>query len=448
MRSVGLDTTAGSGGTSAGAPLYRAIPDLEATKGFDLMSYCNITFRDPAHWILRAHLEPAARRRRRRGDDLPATGADERRRPALTVRGRVDGNTPSIVSVHPVDNPGASSGGPSPYTLVARDAAGGVLASTAMTQNLAHPAAGAPDYVQFQGSVPRGRVARVQVMQGTTVVTERAASSHPPIVAVSTPRNGARIRTQRSLTVRWKAADADPGDALVATVEVSSDGGASYRAVAGGANEGSATLAAGTFTASPRARLRVRIDDGFSVALSKPVRLVAEPSAPKVTITEPVRLQRIAAGASIYLRGGATDDHGRRIRGSRLRWIADGLQLGRGESLSAVLPAGTRSVRLTAIDAAGRRGAASVTLRPQATTPFFLRLDARSRLPRTTRSITLRVASTQPARLRIGARHFSVSPHATRIRLRVRPGRSTIRLRLVLSAGGRRTEQALVITRS
>ena len=121
--------------------------------------------------------------------------------------------------------------------------------------------------------------------------------------------------------------------------------------------------------------------------------------------------------------------------------------VGRGESVSAVLAPGTRSVRLTAIDAAGRRGAASVALRPRATTPFFLRLVAPSKRPRTARSVTLRVASTQLARLRIGARSFSVTPQARRIRLQVRPGRSTLRLRLVLSAGGKRTEQVVTITR-
>ena len=165
------------------------------------------------------------------------------------MRGRVDGATPSIVSVHPVDDPGASPGGPSPYTLVARDAAGGVVASSAITQNLVHPAAGAPDYTQLQGSVPRGRVARVQVVQGQTVVAERAAGATRHRCGVRA-RNGAHLRTQRSLTVRWKAVDADPGDALDATVEVSTDGGASYRAVAGGPDEGSATLPAGTLTAS------------------------------------------------------------------------------------------------------------------------------------------------------------------------------------------------------
>ena len=237
MRSVGLDTTAGSGGAGAEDPLYRAIPDLEAVNGFDLMSYCNIVEGDLPHWI-------SARNWQRLLEVEPVEGTYLRQPrpgvtgPALTVRGRVDGAMPSIVSVHPVDDPGASPGDPSPYTLVARDAAGGVVASSAVTQNVVHSAAGALDYTQLQGSVPRGRVARVQVVQGQTVVAERVAGAHTPTIAVSAPRSGAHVRTRRSLTVRWKAADADPGDALDATVEVSTDGGASYRAVAGGPDRG------------------------------------------------------------------------------------------------------------------------------------------------------------------------------------------------------------------
>jgi hypothetical protein len=447
MRSVGLDTTAGSGGTSAGDPLYRAIPDLEAVKGFDLMSYCNITRGDPAHWISARNwnrlIDVAAVEGTRLKAKQPSVAG-----PALTVRGRVDDGAASIVSVHPVDDSRTSPGSPSPYTLVALDASGGVVASTAMTQNVVHGAVGAPDFTQLQASVPVGRIAQVQVMHAGAVVAERAASAHAPTVSVSSPRQGPRIDPRRPLTVRWTAVDADSSDALEATVQISTDGGSSYRSVAGGANTGSATLVARTLAASPQARLRVRVDDGFSVTVSKAVRIVAEHSPPQVTISEPVARQRIAAGSSVYLRGGATDDRGRQIPGPRLRWIAgDGRELGRGQTLSAVLPPGTRSVRLTAVDAAGRRAAASVALQPEATTPFFLRLDAPSKLSRAARSITLRVASTQSARLRIGSRGFSVSPKTTRIRLSIRPGRSKLSLMLVLSAGGKRTEQVVVIPR-
>ena len=129
MRSVGLDTTEGSGGSSAGDPPYRVIPDNPPNApGWDLMSYCNLQVGDPQHWIsarnwsalLRVPV-PALRR-----EQAPATGS------FLVLRGRDTGGRVEINAVRP-STLSAAGGTPSAYRLVARDASGAVVADAPMS---------------------------------------------------------------------------------------------------------------------------------------------------------------------------------------------------------------------------------------------------------------------------------------------------------------------------
>ena len=156
MRSVGIDTTPGSGGSTPGAPPFRIIPDEPpAAPGWDLMSYCGLAVGDPRHWI-------SARNWSRLLGAPPAHGARRlaaaRRlagRPALTLRARVQDGAVRIQAVRPTDA-GVVAPGASAYTLVARDAVGQVLSSSPMRETaalaLANQAAGGSD----QRRVPQG----------------------------------------------------------------------------------------------------------------------------------------------------------------------------------------------------------------------------------------------------------------------------------------------------
>jgi hypothetical protein len=114
--------------------------------------------------------------------------------------------------------------------------------------------------------------------------------------------------------------------------------------------------------------------------------------------------------------------------------------------VSAALPAGTRSVRLEATDAAGRTGSASVAVRVRATTPFFVRLSA-PRVSRTARTAVLVVSATQPSTLTVRGRRHRVGHRTTRIRVPIGAGRTPVRLRLTLTAGGRRSTSTIVVNR-
>jgi hypothetical protein len=444
MRSVGLDTTVGSGGSAAGDPPYRVIPDNRpASPGFDLMSYCNLQAAgDPQHWISARHwnyllgLGPPPGTRRLAG----RAGI-----PSLTVRARVTDGQVAITSVRPVQASAVPPPAAASHVLVARDAGGAIVSSTPMQEHPVEGAAGAQAYVALEASVPAANVARLEIVRAGSVVASADRSKTAPTVRFLAPGEGARVRGRGLVTVLWLAADAD-GDPLDVSLDYSTDGGRTFTTVAGGVDRGGVKLPVELLAASTQARLRLRVNDGFNSA-SATVALVVEPRAPLVTILEPGPGQRSQAGSALYLRGGAVDDRGRRIPPGRLRWYAGARLLGAGDTLSAALPAGTRAIRLVATDRSGRSGSASVPVRTQATFPFFLRLDAPRRLSRNARALTLTAASTQPASLRIAGLVVDLGRSARRLSVPVSPGTSALTLRLVLTAGGKSTTQVVVVPR-
>ena len=225
-----------------------------------------------------------------------------------------------------------------------------------------------------------------------------------------------------TVRVRWRASDAD-GDPLDATLDVSSDGGRTFHNVWGGPNGERDRAAAGRparrdrrRAAAPARERRVQRDDHDLARASS-----SSGRRPTVQILEPGRNQRGDAGGAVRLRGAAVDDRGRQLTGKRLRWLAGRTVLGRGTTVSAALPAGTRSIRLEATDAAGRTGSASVAVRVRATTPFFVRLSA-PRVSRSARTAVLVVSATQPSTLTVRGHRHSVGPEVSRIRVRIGAG--------------------------
>lgn len=193
--------------------------------------------------------------------------------------------------------------------------------------------------------------------------------------------------------------------------------------------------------------MRLRANDGFNETSTTSARFVVVARRPRVEILEPGPGQRADAGGTVLLRGAAVDDHGRAIVGARLRWLAGGRVVGRGESVGAVLPPGARRLSLQATDAAGRIATETVVLRVRAATPFFVRLSAPRTLSRRARSLVIVVAATQRVTLAVGTRHFAVGPQSRRLRIAVAAGRRALRLQLTLSAGGRSSRRIVVVQR-
>ena len=147
------------------------------------------------------------------------------------------------------------------YTLVARNAAGAVC--VLHPDEPETPSESAAGYVGLVGNAPGSGITRVEIVHGGTVVAARDASAHAPTAQLLAPGRGARVGG-RSLTVRWRSADAD-GDPLVAALDYSADGGTTWNNVFSGPDGGRASLPASLLAASHRARLRLTVSDGFNM---------------------------------------------------------------------------------------------------------------------------------------------------------------------------------------
>ncbi|MEA2194629.1 MAG: hypothetical protein QOG42_1063, partial [Solirubrobacteraceae bacterium] len=222
--------------------------------------------------------------------------------------------------------PGPGGGTPSSasvFHLVARDAAGGVLADVPMTATPGHED---PSSGQDKGSVftslftqlPATGVAALDIVRDGAVLAHTQRSAHAPTVRILSPRRGATVGDTRDVTLRWAAKDAD-GGALRARVEYSDDGAKRWRQVFMGSDRGTAKVPRSYLPFARAARLRVRISDGFNegVATVGPLRSLGAP--PAVSITSPGRHARISADATIYLSGTAFDDAGQALAAGRLR---------------------------------------------------------------------------------------------------------------------------------
>jgi hypothetical protein len=228
----------------------------------------------------------------------------------------------------------------------------------------------------------------------------------------------------------------------------SSNGGRSWRAIATHVPGSRIALPSALFAASRHARIRLRVSDGFDSTQALSARFVVVSRAPDVSITAPARGQRVRGDAVLNLAGSAYDDRGRPIPSRRLTWLDGKRRLGRGPEAILTRPApGRHAIRLVARDASGRTGSASVRIAVAAALPRVLELKAPARLRRTARRFTFRLASTIAATLTAAGRRFRVGRSATAVTVRVKPGRSLLRVPLRLTAHGKRARSVLVVPR-
>lgn len=451
IHGIGLDTHAGSGG---GNGPYRVLvpgslvkdnPYNEPGELIDFMSYC--WGQDPGNvWISdggwNATLDGLVKFQKQMGRLSPsrARATDT----SLRVTAIVSASGVRMLTVKPA-NGRKVDGIPSVYRLVVRGGAGQAISDTPMRAAAAHTHGG-PSPVLLKAEVPAAGAVGLEIVAGGKVVARRLRSGNAPQITILAPRAGARIGKGSSVVVRWRATDADGGK-LEAKVDYSTGGGR-WREIYSGASHDEAVLPSQLFAGSRRARVRVRVSDGFveTAAVSNIFTAVGRP--PAVRIVSPAPRQRVLSDAQLYLEGSVYDDTGTRLRGSRLQWFAGARRLGRGSPLSVTgLPAGTRVIRLVATDAHSRRGQASVPVRLVAAAPHLLSLRVAPRLKPSATQLVLRLATTVAARLTAAGSTFQVDRKLRRIVLRIQPGNKNLRLHLRLTAGGRSTGVTLVVRR-
>jgi hypothetical protein len=294
----------------------------------------------------------------------------------------------------------------------------------------------------FMAPTPRG-TARVELVDSGVVVDTRAVS-RPPTLRLIAPGRG--VHARKVLNVRWAASDPDK-DELTASVEFSPDGKRNWRTIYYGKSTGSAKLPAELLRAGGRARVRVRVNDGFNAveALSPAIRVDGTP--PVAAILRPLARESLSAGARVVVEGQAHDDAGRRLRSRSLTWFAGRRRLGTGERLSVKLRAGQFRLRLVARDSHGRTSTVRRALRVAAIPLEIVKLSAPN-VKHGAETTTLTVATSVPGTLTIRGHRFATGRRAKRhrITLPTSPKSGVIKLPAQIKAkSGRRVVKTTLI---
>jgi hypothetical protein len=405
---------------------------------FDFMSYCAPNDRasiSPRNWnqYLQRMIEMEGRRRRAaRTEMTKGTGY---------LVGFFTGSSAVISSTEPARPGNAVPAAEPGSSIVARafDASGKSLGDFGAHIELNTNGGGGT----FSAPLPEG-TARVELILDGRKVDERAEGA-VPTVKLTAPRG--RVRARKNLNVRWNAADPDTSE-LNAAVEFSADNGKTWRTVTYGVSSGHATVSAKILEASRKARVRVRVSDGFHTAVASSKKIRVDGTRPTAQILRPDAGERIQGGERITLLGQGADDRDLPIKGKRLRWFAGKKRLGRGAKLKVRLPAGKVKLRLVATDRIGRRTVATRKLRVTAPPLRLTKLVTRSVKARARRAV-VKVAASRSAVLLVAGKRYRVGPkaHKLRIRLPKRPKAGILRIPLRLKAQGASVKATLIVLR-
>jgi hypothetical protein len=214
---------------------------------------------------------------------------------------------------------------------------------------------------------PASAVARLLLLQDSTVLASLSPGSSAPLVSILSPAGGETV--DNHLTLSWRASDPD-NDKLLFTVQYSPDNGQTWRALLTGipspSNGDTTTLNLDALTGIPASTtgglIRVAASDGYNttLAVSQPFTVVNR--APQPYIDSPGG-SAMSAGQTVALHGGATDPEDGGLADSALRWTLNGAEIGTGaqQTLEGLAP-GSYTLALTARDSAGREGTTSTTL--------------------------------------------------------------------------------------
>ena len=230
---------------------------------------------------------------------------------------------------------------------------------------------------------PAGQVARMELLQASTLLANLQPGSAAPAVSIISPAGGETI--DNSMTLSWRASDADPSDRLLFSVQYSPDNGQHWRALLSGFPNRSGTdtvsLNLGDLSGIPASTtgglIRVAASDGYNTTLATSQPFTVTNRAPAPHIDAPGNAP-LPAGQTIVVQGSATDVEDGGLSGAALGWALDGTALGSGQSQTIEgLAPGSHTLTLTATDSAGKVATATQTLTvaplaiPRAAAPVF-----------------------------------------------------------------------------
>jgi hypothetical protein len=429
---------------------------------YDPMSYCaQVGGGDPNDWISPRNwtrlieifganpTAGASSRARAASVSKPGAGASVGRDPLAADAQLNTGMTRVIAYVNSETGTRITSVGPAvsgeinhgsidpAYTLSTTSAGGQTLSSVPMYATSGGHIDNAGAITQLTAEIPSANAHAIAIAQSGKTLTSRVRPAHPPIVRVLSPSGGARVGGNRPVLVRWSTKDREHVTLRVA-IDYSRDGGRSWRTIYAGADNGRASLPSFYLTASHRARLRVRVNDGFNEAIATSRVFTALGAPPKVTIlTQFAHNASVSADAPLALLGGAVDQLARTLSGRSLHWYDGAISLGYGASIVAgPLPSGVNHIRLVARDSGGRTATASLTLTvaplalPGLTLKFPPTVSAKSR------KLTFSGSATTPTTLTIGHHTFTLTTTKASFTLPVARGAHPLLLAASVSSEG------------
>lgn len=407
-------------------------------KLFDLMSYCadgdDDSWISPRNWnrffdTVRTYGQRFANLR----TSPPERTASANRSVAIGVAGPGGGVITRLIpgidaAVAPESVPG------SPLRLRALGEDGAVLEEVGI--EIVTSTEGAPDEGAFVGAIPSSAVA-VELLQNGQVL-HRIDRSAAPTVKFITPGKETFVKAGDDLVVRWSSSDPDQDD-LTATVDFSANGGRRWRTVFEGQDEGRAVIPGRHLERSDRARIRVRLNDGFTQTAASSPLFETQGAPPQAQIISPPSGQSLRVREKTVLSGAAVDDRGRMIAGSRLAWFAGGKKLGTGKEIAARLPVGKVTLKLVARDVHGRKGVARRTVTVRALPLQVTQLKAPERVRAGARAFVLKIAASGPARLVAGGRSFRIGKNVRSIEIPLprRPKRGLLEIPFELTPRNR-----------
>ncbi|MGA9875813.1 MAG: hypothetical protein WBQ21_08390 [Solirubrobacteraceae bacterium] len=440
---------------------------------YDPMSYCaQVGGGDPNDWIsprnwtrlieifgvnptagASSRASAASVSKPRRGGSLgrdPLAADAQLNTGMLRVIGYANSQTGTrITSVGPAVGGEINHGSLDPaYTLSTASAGGQKLGSVPMYATSGGHIDNAGAITQLTAEIPAANAQSLTIALGGKALAHRVRPAHAPIVRVLSPTGGARVGRGRSVLVRWSTKDREHVQLTVA-IDYSRDGGRSWRTIYAGADNGRATLPSFYLTASRRARLRVRVNDGFNEAIATSRAFTALGAPPRVAIlTHFARNASVAADAPVALLGGAVDQLAHTLSGHSLHWYDGSISLGYGPSIeTAPLPSGVNHIRLVARDSAGRTATASLTLTvaplalPGLTLKFPRKVSAKSR------TLTFSGSASTPTTLTISHHAYTLNPTQASFTLKIPRSGRPLTLAASVSSEGEVTPFAVEVIR-
>ena len=199
-----------------------------------------------------------------------------------------------------------------------------------------------------------GPIGAIEIRHAGQLVLRREATAHAPQVQILFPQPGAVVSDPEFL-LKWTASDLD-GDSLFFTVDLSSDGGASWSTFVQNLTGTELSVATAFLPGGADIRLRVTGSDGIHQSAAE-TRLTVLDHAPTLALLSPQAGSLFTADALITLRANAYDPEDGELSGSRFRWSSDrNGALGEGSELrvgALDLEEGLHQISVQATDSFG-----------------------------------------------------------------------------------------------